>query len=405
MDDKKYDTSQYETSKINYDYDYNYEYSRRKKEQKQLKRSIVLIALVCSLLGAVIGSAITSMFLGGSTVENSSEQNVVINTNEDLDVATAVSEKAIPSVVGITTKGEVRSVFGKVETSGTGSGIIVDKEGYILTNAHVVKIGEEVSEKVTVLLNDGTSNEGKPIWVDPTIDVAIVKINPTTKLVPATLGDSSKLKVGETAIAIGNPIDMVFQRSVSKGIISGLNRYIGQVSGGGYMTGLIQTDATINGGNSGGPLLNAKGEVVGINTVKVSTAEGLGFSIPINSVKPIVEQVIKTGDYKVVSLGVQYIPASLSDIERYFGIDLGVEEGVLVSDVIPNSAASEAGLQKSDVIVKINDDKIQTGDSLKVALYKYSVGDTVKITYVRDKKEQTLDLTFKQFSKGTENTK
>ena len=375
--------------------EYNEYRSPRKREKK--KSSIVVIALIFALIGSCIGSGLTYFLiledrsLNGVSQE-SSGNNVVINTTSDVGIAEAVAKKAIPSVVGITTEGQIQSIYGLVETKGTGSGIVVDESGYILTNAHVVKLNNQVVSSCNVLLDDGTNLEGKVVWEDSSIDLAIVKIEPKKKLVAAELGDSSKIQIGETVIAIGNPIDIAYQRSVTQGIVSGLNRYVGQVSGGGYMTGLIQTDASINGGNSGGPLLNKNGEVIGINTVKVSSAEGLGFSIPINSVKPIIEQVIKTGTYKVVSLGIR--PYETAALSRYYKMS---NNGVIVLQVFTNSPAAEAGIKAGDIITKIDGQEISTVDALRAMLYKYKTSDTAKFTILRDKKEMELNVTFKDY--------
>lgn len=377
------------------DYNYDNYYGRKKKKSN---KGIVILCLICAIIGGVIGSAITSVLFGGSELQSTgnSNENITINAKTENTVAAAVAKKAMPSVVGITTSEIQQSIFGAVESRGTGSGIIVDEKGYILTNTHVVKMGGKLVNSCKVLLNDGTTIEGKPIWADSSIDVAIVKVNTTEKLKSAELGDSDELQIGETAIAIGNPIDMAYQRSVTQGIISGLNRYVGQVDGGGYMTGLIQTDASINEGNSGGPLLNAKGQVIGMNTVKVSVGEGLGFSIPINSVKPIIDSVIETGDYKVVSMGTESL--DVARLQRYYEKDLGVREGVFVFRVYENSPAAKSGIKDGDIIIKIGEDNISTVDSLKSTLYKYKVGDSVDMTIIRDGKEEKVNITFTDYS-------
>lgn len=372
----------------------NNSYNSEKKCKKSNK-GIVALSLVCALIGGIVGSIATN-FVTGSGSGDGSGQNITINANSDANIAEAVAAKAMPSVVGITTSGVSQSFFGAVESKGTGSGIIVDSRGYILTNAHVVKLNGQVVPTCKVQLNDGTTVDGKPIWTDTSIDLAIVKINTDKKLKPAELGDSATLKVGEPAIAIGNPIDMAYQRTVTEGIISGLNRYVGQVNGGGYMTGLIQTDASINGGNSGGPLLNEKGQVIGINTVKVQSAEGLGFAIPIDTAKPIIKSVIEKGDYKVVSLGTETIDAL--KVEQYLNKDLGVKSGVFVYKVMPNSPAAKAGIEDRDVITKINNTDISSVEALKANLYKYKVGDTVDVTIVRDGKPKTVKVTFTDYS-------
>lgn len=380
----------------------NYSYKPKKKKSKGVK--IVILALVFSLIGAIIGSALTNLYVKESiTSGNSSTQNAktyTINTNGDVDVSTAVAKKAMPSVVGITTKGVQQTFFGNVEVSGTGSGIIIDKRGYILTNAHVVTMNNQIVEKSTVQFNNESTAEATTIWADTSMDIAIIKTNNIENLTVAELGDSDELTIGEKAIAIGNPISLQFSQSVTEGIISGLNRYVGQVSGGGYMTGLIQTDASINGGNSGGPLLNAKGQVVGINTVKVQSAEGLGFSIPINNVKPIIKQVLETGKYKELSLGVLSMDAQMA--AQTFYKDLGTEEGIFLFKVYENGPAASSNLKAGDIVTKINDDKIESVNALKSILYKYEVGDEVTITYLRDGKEYTTKLKFTDYSVDTD---
>ncbi|WP_455258384.1 S1C family serine protease [Peptoniphilus asaccharolyticus] len=375
----------------------NYGYYDKKRKKKN--NNIVIVALICAIIGGIIGSAISYAVIreqAATPTISEEAKKVVINAKDSATVASAVAEKAMPSVVGITTKGVVETWTGQAQVGGTGSGIVVDKEGYILTNAHVVKLNGQTIEKPSIQLYDGTTVEGHTVWVDSTIDVAIVKIDSKVNLVPAELGDSDSLKIGQAAIAIGNPLDLAFQRSVTQGIVSGLNRYVGQVSGGGYMNGLIQTDASINGGNSGGPLLDAEGKVIGINTVKVSTAEGLGFAIPINSVKTILEEVIKTGDYKVVSLGVQTMDMALA--KRYYNLNTNLDAGVLIMEVMKGTPADASGLKKGDVILKIGDTKIEGVDSLKAALYKYKVGDTAKLNILRNGKTMDIEAKFNEYS-------
>ncbi len=386
-----------------YDTQYNDGYNQyNRKNKKKSGKSWIVMALVFSILGGVIGSAITNVLLMDN-VSNSDQpsaennQAITISTKGDVNVATAVAKKAIPSVVGITTTGETYSFFGPMQTTGTGSGIILNEEGYILTNAHVVKMNNQVVSECTVIIEDGTAFKGKPVWVETGADIAVVKIEPgDKKLVPATLGDSDSAQIGETTIAIGNPIDMAFQHSVSQGIISGLDRYVGQVNGGGYMVGLIQTDASINGGNSGGPLLNEKGEVIGINTVKVNTAEGMGFAIPINFVKPMIDQILETGEYKPISLGV--LSVDVEGAEKYLGQKLSVDKGVFIFKVYENSPAKAAGIEVGDVIVKIGNDDITGIMSMQSIMYKYSPGETIKVKIIRNGQEKELELTFSDYS-------
>ena len=212
------------------------------------------------------------------TIENSTTDNVY----------KAVAAKATPSVVGITTLTVNTNNWFNIplESEGVGSGVIVDSRGYILTNSHVVNDGQ--ANKVSVIFADSSSVDGEVVWNDAKLDVAIVKVQ-KDNLDVAELGDSDNVEVGDIAVAIGNPLGIEFSKTVTQGIISGLDRVITTENG--EMDDLIQTDASINPGNSGGPLLNAKGQVIGINTAKASDAEGLGFAIPINTIKPIIEQL------------------------------------------------------------------------------------------------------------------
>lgn len=360
---------------------------------------IIIIALVFSLIGGIIGSAITTYKIlpqTGNTELKNNDSNITISAKDDMTVASAVAKKAMSSVVGITTKGVQQSFFGQVEVQGVGSGVIVDSKGYILTNAHVVKLNNQVVKDVTVRLNNEKDIQGKTIWADDMIDLAIVKIDTKDKLNVASLGDSDALSIGDTAIAIGNPISLQFSQTVTQGIISGLDRYVGAVSGGGYMTGLIQTDASINGGNSGGALLNSEGEVIGINTVKVQSAEGLGFSIPINFIKPIIKQVIETGNYKEMSMGMLTMNTDVAS--QVLNQKTIVEKGIFVYKVYDGSPASIAGLEAGDVITKIGKNEVTDNNALKSILYKYQVGDKAEVSYIRDGKEMTTEVTFTDYS-------
>lgn len=370
--------------------EYGYIYTPAKKKRPGL---FILWALIFSLIGGAVGSAITYKMMPASSpvgvVSTQTNETPKVRKHET-GVVENVAEKAMPSVVGITTSTTRETPMGPMAVQGSGSGFIISEDGYILSNAHVVG---KAGNKVKTLLNDGTEAEGKVVWSDETLDLGLVKID-KKGLQALPMGDSDSINIGETAVAIGNPLGLDFQRSVTAGVISGLNRNIGEVQGN-YMDGLIQTDASINQGNSGGPLLNSEGEVVGINSVKISTAEGLGFSIPINTAKPIIEQVIETGDYNSVSLGMSGY--TVSAIERS-GYDLGTGgKGVIVGSVEANSPAAAAGLQPNDIILKMGDKAIDSMSQLRRELYKYKSGDSVDVVVVRGRKKETLKLTFTDY--------
>ncbi|WP_042276033.1 serine protease HtrA [[Clostridium] dakarense] len=356
------------------------------------KRGIGLVVLICVITG-VLSSFLTIVLMKNTVANNGSsgkQQQIVVNDDgKAQNIYHAVSDKAMPSVVGITaTTIDRNNVFAiPTQSEGVGTGVIVDANGYILTNSHVVSDGQAVD--VNVLFNDGTNAKGKVLWNDPTLDLAMVKVE-KTGLTPAELGDSDDVRTGDISIAIGNPLGLEFQKSVTQGIISGLDRTIKTEKS--NMTGLMQTDASINPGNSGGPLLNQKGQVIGINTAKASQAEGLGFAIPINTAKPIVEQVIKSGNFEKVTLGIKGI--DLAIFEASTGTDLAAKEGVYIAEVIANTAAQKSGIQTGDVIVKVGDINISSMSDLNKSLYKYSKGDNTKVTINRNGKDITMNVKF-----------
>jgi S1-C subfamily serine protease len=302
-----------------------------------------------------------------------------------------VAAKVIPSVVGVTSKGTSlfdTYFFGSYsqEVGGIGTGIIVDEGGYILTNSHVVMDG--VVDTITILLADSREIEGTVLWQDKGLDLAIVKVE-ADNLVAADLGDSDSVRIGAYVAAIGNPMGLEFRSSVSQGVVSGLDRTITAGSGGGFneaveMEGLLQVDAAINSGNSGGPLVNSKGEVIGINTAKNQNGEGMGFAIPINVAMPIIRSVKETGEFHRVYIGIT--PRNVTDLlQAYPHVDLGVDKGALVVSVTPGSPAEKAGVKENDIITELNGKEVRSSGDLIKQLLGYKSGDSVQITIVRDK--------------------
>ena len=373
---------------------------REVKESKStiIKKSILISTILSSVITA---SAIGVYSIVSKNNEISSPSQIVVNgEGKSSNVYKAVATKGTPSVVGITTLTiDTNNLFSlPMQSEGVGSGVIVDKNGYILTNSHVVDDGN--ATKVSVIFNDGTSSDGKILWNDSTLDLAIVKVD-KKNLDVAELGDSDEIEVGDLAIAIGNPIGLELNRSVTQGIISGKDRALATKKG--SMTGLLQTDASINPGNSGGPLLNDKGQVIGINTAKLSETEGLGFAIPINIAKPIVKQIIDKGDFEKVSMGIKGV--DVANVKAYLGVELSVEDGVYIIEVSPNTPAHNAGLKTGDIITSIDEHKITSMSDLNKALYQYRKGDSAKVNFIREGKEQTLTVNFSKqvFTKNTEN--
>ena len=370
----------------------------KKPRRRKSFLSYIALALVAAIIGGLAGSFITSYKLDAFVQEEGAKssinaQEVNINLTDDVYFAVAVAEKAQKTVVGITTETErqVNTFWGpqmRVEQS-MGSGFIVDSKGYILTNSHVV--GDGKYKNITVSLIDGTKEVGQVLWDDTTLDLAVVKID-KTGLPTAELGDSEKLLVGEPAVAIGNPMTLDLERTVTQGIISGLNRSI-VFENGTVIEPLIQTDASINSGNSGGPLFNAKGQVIGINTAKMMTSEGLGFAIPINTAKPIVDQIINDGSFTTVYVGITGM--AVETYERGYGLDLIADYGAIKKVTVKNAPASEAGLQPNDVITAIDGHKIEDMDDLKRRLYNYRDGDKSQFTILRNGDELKITLTLR----------
>ena len=341
-----------------------------------------------------------------NTADNTSAttQQVVINVSDTATVGEAIAEKVLPSVVGIDVIYETSYSSGwyffpgqdrNIEAEAQGTGFVVDAAGYILTNSHVVNDGDY--KKVTISLYDGREVEGKVLWNDSTLDLAIVKIE-ATGLVAAELGDSDTLRIGQYAAALGNPLGLQFKFSMSQGIISGLERTItvssdGTSTGATTMEGLIQTDAAINSGNSGGPLLNSKGQVIAINSAKAADGESMGFAIPINVAKPIIEQIKATGSFTRAYIGIKGIGLEETGYdEATLKQHYGTGRGIYVSEVSPGGGAEAAGLQKDDIILSVNGTEVGTMNKINSIIVGYKDGDTVSVTYLRGGQEYTVDV-------------
>ncbi|MBQ6670277.1 MAG: trypsin-like peptidase domain-containing protein [Firmicutes bacterium] len=392
---------------------------------------VAVIALGCGFGGAVLAAKYynqpgTAQAQAGNTAstaeqalssgETKTADPVADNNTEALrdvvlvnaDIGEAIAEKVMPSVVGIETKYETTSLGsywyfgfggggGKTETTIQGTGFVVDESGYILTNSHVIHDGDY--KTVTVLLYDSREFEGTVLWNDSTLDLAIVKIE-ADNLIAAELGDSDLLKVGSYAAALGNPLGLQFKFSMSQGIISGLERTIEVSSGSSSMSattmeGLLQTDATINSGNSGGPLVNKYGQVVGINSAKASSGEGMGFAIPINSAKPIVRQIKQTGSFSRAYLGIsgQGLEESTGYNAEAFKERYGTARGIYVYSVAANGGAEAAGLQKGDIVLSVDGTEVGTMNKINTVLVGYNPGDKVTVKYLRNGEEFTVTVT------------
>jgi serine protease Do len=358
---------------------------------------VVVIAIVAGLLsGALSAVAVTSVLDGGPTatspaVARSPDADPVSDVR--IDESSAVIEavdRVAPAVVTITTSGG--GLLGTA--TGTGSGLIYDAGGWILTNRHVV----EDASTLTVTLNDGRVFEGTVYGIDTLTDLAIVTID-GTDLPAAPIGRSSDLKPGQLAIAIGNPLG--YENTVTTGIVSGLGRQITasdatQSSPPDTLRNLIQTDAAINPGNSGGPLVNSAGQVIGINTAVSTTAQGLGFAIPIDVARPIMEQALAGQPLARPYIGVWYMPINPALAEER---DLPVDYGAYIATsggdgpIIPGSPAEAAGLQAGDVIVAVDGRQLSAEADLSMMLLPYAPGDTVTLRVLRDNSVREVEVT------------
>lgn len=300
-----------------------------------------------------------------------------------LTAVTVAAEKAGPSVVGVVARQTVENFFGTSVKEAGGSGVVVDARGFVVTNQHVI----DGASEITVILPDGRRLPARPAGSDRRNDVAVLKIE-AKGLAPAELGDSDQIRIGDLAVAIGNPVDLSFQRTVTAGIISGLNRSL-YVGDGSTPLDVIQTDAAISPGNSGGPLVNALGQVIGINTAKISLpdVEGMGFAIPINRVRTIVEQIIASGAVTWSWLGVNIV-----DRDQIAGqnLDIRLERGIYVVSVAPGSPAEAAGIREGDVILSIAGRPVDSFSALRRILEARRVGERVPVVIERAGRQATV---------------
>ena len=391
----------------------------KKTGSNSFAKSVVL-PFATGILGAVLTigvcfnvPSIRSKLINTTTYSNSGDSSASINYNNvnmDLvslsnfsDTGIAVAQKVLPSVVGINVEYPINSIFSKTSSTaqGEGSGVIISEDGYILTNNHVIsstssssssvfyEIGEATKLTVT-LYNDDTEYPAKVIGTDEQTDLAVIKID-KTGLPAATLGDSDALQVGEWCMAIGNPLGM--QSSVTTGSISALNREITDEYG---TFTLIQTDTAINSGNSGGALVNSKGEVIGINNRKASGTgiEGLGFAIPINSTKSIYKDLIEFKKVIRPYIGIVGRNITQADIKVRPNEDL--EIGIYVKSIEDFSPAEKAGLKVGDIIIKADDKTVKNMDELNVIKNKHKVNETMTLTVKRNGQEKTINVELKE---------
>lgn len=381
--------------------------------QKFYKKGVAfLVIILIGFLSGALGSFVTLQLYQkqGNQATNNNFGTVTQTSYKNENSTTQAVNKIKDAVVSVITysANKQSSVFGTEESNSDtdnqqiaseGSGVIYKKnenDAYIVTNTHVIN----GASKVDIRLADGTKVPGEIIGSDTFSDIAVVKISSEKVTTVAEFGDSSQLNVGETAIAIGSPLGSEYANTVTQGIISSLNRNVSLKSedGQAISTKAIQTDTAINPGNSGGPLVNIQGQVIGITSSKIASnggtsVEGLGFAIPSNDVQNIIKQLESDGKVTRPALGIQMVNLSnvgANDL-RKLNIPSGLTSGVVVRSVQSNMPAN-GHLQKYDVITKVDDKEITSSTDLQHALYNHAIGDTIKITYYRNGKEETTSI-------------
>lgn len=364
----------------------------------------ILIVLVIAVIGGLIGSLFTYVALDKKienltgTNSNGTTKSYEISSVENPVVA--IAENVGPSIVGVKVNYVSQNMFGSLsEADEEGSGIIYKEDGYIITNYHVIEsaINNSTAKVVVTFANSEEEVDAKIIGGDKTTDLAVIKIE-KTGLTAAKIGKSSDLKVGELAVAIGNPLGQEFAGSVTVGYVSALNR---KITTDGRTYKLIQTDAAINPGNSGGALVNSKGEVIGINTVKIGATEveGLGFAIPTDDAITIIDELMSKGQIERPLIGISGIDLDSTTAKRN-----NLQEGIYIAQVASNSPASQAGLQKGDIIIGVDDKEIKTMEQLNEYKNTKKIGDKIKLKIVRASKEQEVELTLASDTTVTFNT-
>lgn len=363
-------------------------------DHRPRRRPGIILMFIVGLVGGLLGSFVYIHDFA-KDIPVSRQQLVVQESSAVIDVAKQVS----PAVVSITTQTVQPGIFGFGSTQGeaAGTGMILASDGLILTNNHVIA----GSTSVTVFTSDGKQYKGTVVAANANSDYAFVRIS-AKNLPTVKLGDSSNVQVGEKVVAIGNALGQ-FQNTVTEGIISGKGRPVqASDSGGGTvesLTDLFQTDAAINEGNSGGPLVNLKGEVIGIDTAIAGNAQNIGFAIPINEVKNAIDSVKSKGTIEQPYLGVRYIPIT-SDFAS--ANNLPVNNGAFVTGngnqlaVVPDSPADKAGVKDGDIITKIDGTALDDNHSLTGVVSQHKVGDTITLTILRDGKTITLKAKLEQ---------
>ncbi len=357
-----------------------------------LKKSGLFLLCAAGIMLILIGTY--TIFSDDEEIpQRTAGRNMNIRTPEvkipeiDVPLREDMLDDALRCVVGISSADTSQGINKKTQWY-MGSGVLATSDGYIITNHHVIGARPQ---RIEVTLHSGETLEGKTVWSDSALDLAIVKIE-GEDYPYCTLGDAKAVRVGESVVAIGNPLSMQFERTVTAGIISATGRSISiEMDNGemGYMEDLLQTDAAINSGNSGGPLINSLGEVVGINTIKVTSAEGMGFAVPINVCSSIIDRLKNVGQFRTPYLGLYaYTP----EAARYLDLGDSIEEGMFVAKLDTDGPAFAAGIRYGDIITAINGVRVNTMLSLREELYKRQGGEEITLEFLRNHEKRRVSV-------------
>lgn len=368
-----------------------YRYEKRKSKAKSVI-GIILLMIAVSAISIYLYDMYININIKNESINNADAGGAVRLSAEDnkpSEISNTLEDttKCVVGISKIKNKGDSILDMHATENLSLGTGIIISDTGYIVTNWHLA--GNKYSS-CYVTLESGEVYSGNTVWADSNLDLAIVKIN-ASGLNYLKLGDSENVKLGEKVYAIGNPIGIELQRTVTSGIISGLNRTIKleEDETSSYMEGLIQTDASINQGNSGGPLINEQGEVIGVNTVKIESAEGIGFAVPINIIKPIIESFTTKGEFEEAYLG---IFAYDKEVVKYLESDLDFQNGIYVVKIMADGPVAKTNIRIGDIITKIDGNIINRMSELRSYIYTKAPGDKVTLTIMRNNKEYQIDV-------------
>ena len=373
---------------------------RKKYTKKSIKKKVIITSIILIFLWIFAfylyityqNIEVTPSNYETTRTKSTIEEQTVESEEEKSQTIADMLEETTRKVVGISKlKNTGSSIFSSNSENdlGLGTGVIVSNDGYILSNEHVT--GAKYS-KCYVTLENGNSYDGTVMWSDSSIDLSITKIN-AKNLEAVTLGNSEDVRVGESVYAIGNPIGYEFRRTVTSGIISAKNRTIKieENDQSSYMTDLIQTDATINPGNSGGPLIYPNGDVIGINTVKISSAEGIGFAIPINIIKPVIESFKNTGNFEEATIGIY---AYDREVIPYFNSNFNAnfDKGIYIAQITKNGPADNTELKEGDIINKIDNIELKTMNDLRKYIFTKKPNDEITLSITRGKVSKEIKI-------------